>query len=89
MSQLSLRLMKRQQHIEALLRVAEQQGMMGTENTRRIIQSQGAEFRWNPKMNDKDGPLTVVQSNQSIYFMLQKSLKKDINRDVFMLTSCN
>ena len=37
--------------MEALLRAAEQQAMMGTENTRRVTQSQGAEFRWNPKMN--------------------------------------
>ena len=49
--------------IEALLRAAEQQAMMGIENTRRITQSQGVEFRWNPKMNDKDGPLMVVQKD--------------------------
>ena len=46
--------------MEALLRAAEQHAMMGTENTRRVTPSQGAEFRWNPKMNDKDCPLIVV-----------------------------
>ena len=49
--------------MEALLRAAEQQAVMGTENTRRVTQSQGAEFRWNPKMNDKDGSLIVVQKD--------------------------
>ena len=49
--------------MEALLRPAEQQAVMGTENTTRVTGSQGAEFRWNPKMNDKDGPLIVVQKD--------------------------
>ena len=49
--------------MEALLRAAGQQAVMGTENTRRVTRSQGAEFRWNPKMNDKDGLLIVVQKD--------------------------
>ena len=49
--------------MEALLCAAEQQAMMGTDNTRRVTHSQGAEFRWNPKMNDKDGPLIAVQKD--------------------------
>ena len=49
--------------MEALLRPAEQQAVMGTENTTRVTGSQGAEVRWNPKMNDKDGPLIVVQKD--------------------------
>ena len=35
--------------MEALLHAAEQQAVMGTENTSRVTRSQGAEFRWNPK----------------------------------------
>ena len=49
--------------MEALLREAEQQAVIGTENTRRVTLSQGAEFRWNLKMNDKDGPIIVVQKD--------------------------
>ena len=49
--------------MEALLHAAEQQAVMGKENTSRVTRSQGAEFRWNPKMNDKDGPLIAVQKD--------------------------
>ena len=49
--------------MEALLHTAEQQAVMGTENTSRVTCSQGAEFRWNPKMNDKNGPLIAVQKD--------------------------
>ena len=49
--------------MEALLRAAEQQSVMGTENTRRVTRSKRAEFRWNPKINDKDGPFIVVQKD--------------------------
>ena len=49
--------------MEALLHAAEQQAVMGTENTSRVTRSHGAEFRWNPKMNDKDGPFIAVQKD--------------------------
>ena len=49
--------------MEALLCAVKQQAVIGTENTRRVTRSQGAEFRWNPKMNDKDAPLIVVQKD--------------------------
>ena len=49
--------------MEALVYAAEQQAVMRTENTSRVTRSQGAEFRWNLKMNDKDSPLIAVQKD--------------------------
>ena len=55
-------------HMEALLRAAEQHAMMGTENTRRLTRSPGVEFRWNPKLNDKDGPLWLCRSFRALQY---------------------
>ena len=65
-------------HMKALLCAAEQEAVMGTENTIRVTRSQGAEFRWNPKMNDKDGPHIAVQKIRMLFYVTKISLKRTL-----------